>query len=103
MVEALAGYGIPQGQIMLLVVHKGRHIAKDTLHHHFRAELDSGMAKANAKIAGALFKNAIDHNNVAAQIWWTKVRMGWKEPAQDMLVGGLAGAPAIQIVVKPSN
>jgi len=23
--------------------------------------------------------NAVKHNNVAAQIWWTKARMGWKD------------------------
>jgi hypothetical protein len=39
------------------------------------------------RVAHALFTDAVKLNNVAAQIWWTKARMGWKE-ATDLNVGG---------------
>jgi hypothetical protein len=37
------------------------------------------MALADYEVANALHINAAVHNNTAAQIWWTKVRMGWSE------------------------
>lgn len=37
--------------------------------------------KANSKIAGALFNNAMK-GNVTAQIFWLKTRAGWKEEYQ---------------------
>ena len=34
--------------------------------------------KANAAVAGALYKSALEGNTQAA-IWWTKTRMKWSE------------------------
>ena len=45
------------------------------------------MTEANVRVAQALYKNAVQNENVAAQIWWTKSRMGWKD-ATDVNVGG---------------
>lgn len=84
-VEALAGYGVPQDQIALLV-RDG--IDKGTLLKYFRHELDRGMAAANAKVAETLFQQAVS-GNTAALIFWTKVRMGWRETqAVDITTGG---------------
>jgi hypothetical protein len=54
-------------------------IDRKTLRKHFRLEIDTGAIEANLRVAQALYTNATKHNNVAAQIWWTKCRMGWRE------------------------
>jgi hypothetical protein len=40
-----------------------------TLRSAFRAELDRGVAVADAPVANARYNNAVNSNNVAAQIW----------------------------------
>ena len=83
-VETMAGFGIHQTEIARLL-----NIDAKTLRLHFRDELDTGMTKANMRVAQALYTNAVKHNNVAAQIWWTKARMGWKDAtAVDVNLGG---------------
>lgn len=72
-VEAMAGYGILQTDIGVVVG-----VSKPTLEKHYRAELDTGAIKANSKIAESLYKQATS-GNVTAAIWWSKARMGWKE------------------------
>jgi hypothetical protein len=72
----MAGFGIPQLEIARLV-----NISDRTLRTRYRRELDTGATEANLRVAQALYTNAVKHNNVAAQIWWTKCRLGWKEPA----------------------
>lgn len=74
-VEALSGYGVPQDKIANLI-RDG--IDKVTLLKHFRAELDRGLAKADAKIAETLFQQAVG-GNISALIFWAKSRMGWSE------------------------
>ncbi|WP_018266509.1 hypothetical protein [Methylosinus sp. LW4] len=96
-VEAFAAYGIPQEDMckLLLNPRTGRPIDLKTLHKHFRVELDTGMVRANAKVAESLFRQAVgaaaqyDANGkliraeqtpvVSAGIFWAKARMGWKE------------------------
>ena len=39
------------------------------------------------RVAQALYTNAVKHNNVAAQIWWTKARMGWKDTSNVSVSG----------------
>lgn len=78
----LAGLGIKQDEIANLL-----DVAPKTLRKAFRRELTTGMTEANARVVNALYANATKFNNVAAQIWWTKARMGWKE-AQDLNVAG---------------
>jgi len=73
-VMGMTGFGIQQNEIATML-----EIDKKTLHKHFRRELDIGMIEANTRVAQALYANAVKHNNVAAQIWWTKTRMGWKD------------------------
>ena len=72
-VQRLAGLGVPQHDIAIIVG-----IAKPTLHKHFRSELDFGMAKANADIAGCLYAQAMS-GNITALIFWAKARLGWQE------------------------
>ncbi len=74
-VEALAGYGVPQHQIASLI-RDG--IAVHTLIDHFRRELDTGLAKANAQVGKTLFQKAIG-GDTASMIWWSKAQMRWAE------------------------
>jgi hypothetical protein len=72
-VKALARFGIRQDKIALFLG-----IAEKTLRKHYRAELDIASAEADLQVANALFTNCLK-GNVAAQIFWTKARMGWRE------------------------
>src|SRR5215213_9244997 len=49
-----------------------------TLRRHFRRELDTGVAEANAALSGYLF-NAAKAGKVKAQIFWLKTKAGWRE------------------------
>jgi len=73
-VQALSGFGIPQPEIAAFLG-----ISEPTLRKHYRDQLDQGATTANVKVIKSLFDNAVIHNNVAAQIFWAKVRCGWSE------------------------
>ena len=62
-----------------MVVRDG--IDADTLKKHFKEELRTAKIKANAKIGGTLFNQAINGNTSAA-IFWAKTQMGWKEKSE---------------------
>lgn len=74
-VEALAGYGLPHDQICTLIRDGIHH---ETLMKHFRRELDTGKAKANAAIGRTLHQKAMA-GDTAAAIWWSKAQMRWNE------------------------
>tara|TARA_Y100000593_G_scaffold57832_1_gene107487 strand:- start:479 stop:850 length:372 start_codon:yes stop_codon:yes gene_type:complete len=80
-VEAMCGYGIPVDDIAKVIInpHTTRPVCKQTMYNHFRAELATGMTKANAKVAESIYKAAVERNNMTAAIWWSKARMGWSE------------------------
>jgi hypothetical protein len=65
--------GIPQEDVAKVIG-----IDSKTMRKHYREELDTAVAKANAKVAQTLFSKAIN-GDTAAAIWWTKGRMGWAE------------------------
>lgn len=100
-VEAASGYGLTHERIAALIG-----IDPKTLRKHFRTELDVGAAKADAAVAKSLFENATKHNNVAAQIWWSKSRMGWTDKltiehtGED---GGPIKVTRIELVAKHDN
>ena len=76
LVEALAGYGIPEAEIAGVVG-----IDAKTLRKHYREELDHGHTKANARVAENLYRKATGEGReaVIAAIFWLKTRAGWKE------------------------
>lgn len=74
-VHSFAAVGIAQDDIARVLG-----IDPKTLRKHYRDELDTAAIRANAAIGGALFNKA-KRGDVTAQIWWTKVRMGWKADA----------------------
>lgn len=74
LVEGMAACGTPQKDIAIVVG-----IDAKTLRKHFREELDTAMIRANAKVAASLYDMATTGKNVAAAIFWTKVRNKWSE------------------------
>jgi hypothetical protein len=52
------------------------------LHKWYRYELDTGMVKANSKVAQSLFEKATGSGQgaVTACIFWLKCRAKWVEP-----------------------
>tara|TARA_Y100001937_G_scaffold114811_1_gene164954 strand:- start:912 stop:1355 length:444 start_codon:yes stop_codon:yes gene_type:complete len=80
-VEALTIAGVPQRLIAEILK-----ISEPTLRKHYRNELDTSKAKANAIISQALFKSAKD-GNIAAQIFWLKTQAGWRETNHYELTG----------------
>jgi hypothetical protein len=83
-VEALVGYGIPAVEIAMMVG-----ISDETLRKYYREEIDTGTAKANAKVAQSLYQKATGDgaSAVTAAIFWLKTRAGWKETIVNENVG----------------
>lgn len=75
-VKEMASFGVPQRSIARVIG-----IDVNTLEKHFRDELDTAMAIANAKVAKNLFQWATskDPRCQTSAIFWLKTRMGWKE------------------------
>jgi hypothetical protein len=74
MVHAMAGYGVPQDDIALVIG-----ITSRTLRKHFRHELDVAVIEANTRVAQCLYKQATTPGNIGASIFWLKARAGWRE------------------------
>lgn len=83
--ETLSGLGVPQEEIARQLA-----ISLPTLHRHYRAELDAGMAKANAVVARRLYD--LTKTNASAAIFWLKIRAGWSE-RQQIEISGKDGGP----------
>ena len=81
LVEALTIAGVTQQLIANILK-----ISEPTLRKHYREQLDTSKARANAIISQALFKKAKD-GNVVAQIFWLKTQAGWKEKNYHELTG----------------
>lgn len=91
MVEAACGLGIPEDQIVRVVINPdtGRPIASNTLRKYFRAELDRGLIETKMRVGSSLVRMALgvaptEHHaghpgNVAAAISYLKTQAGWKE------------------------
>jgi hypothetical protein len=54
-------------------------VSVDTLRKACPDELRHGKTRKNGAVVHSLYLNATVHNNVSAQIYWTKTQMGWKE------------------------
>ena len=75
-VEAMAGYGIGEGDIAKVL-----EIPAEVLKEQYRKELEGGQIKANAKVAENLYRRATGEGReaVTAAIFWLKTRAGWRE------------------------
>jgi hypothetical protein len=70
-------------------------ICVDTLVKNYRPEIDGAVDKANAQVAGSLFRKAVSDNHpngVTAAIFWLKTRAKWRETSS-VEVTGADGAP----------
>lgn len=86
MVKAMMGFGIQQSEIAKIVG-----VTDKTLRKHYREEIETGIATANAKVAENLFRHATGDSRgaVSAAIFWLKTRARWAEarPEQEMSAG----------------
>lgn len=97
-VEVLAGFGLPQHQIAILLGCNPK-----TLRKHFETELAVGDAKATAKIAQTLFNKAVS-GDTASLIFWMKARAGWSERVIQQHTGPDGeGLPSLQVVFVSSQ
>jgi hypothetical protein len=95
-VMAMTGFGIIQDEIARIL-----EIDDKTLRKHFRRELDIGATEANVRVASALYTMATKDKNVAAAIWWTKTRMGWKDTTVQQQTGP-DGGPVRYVIRGPT-
>jgi hypothetical protein len=106
LVREMATAGIPVGHICLMVrwPHNDRPITYKTLKAHFARELFEGGIQTNTIAIGSLFAS-VKAGNVAAQIFWAKTRLGWRETTRHE-VTGKDGAPMQQpsgVIVVPAS
>ena len=97
-VQEMAGYGLPDDQIARMIrAHEGG-IGTSTLQKHFKDDLDCGRIEANSKVVKNLFQIATGDGPqaLAASIYWTKARMGWREKQQVELTGPDGGPIQVQ-------
>lgn len=93
LVEQFAAFGIPVEEMTNLVTDKnGKPIDEKTLRKHFKAELETGRVKANAKVAMTLYSKALA-GDTTAMIFWLKTRARWKESPQSVELTGKDGGP----------
>jgi len=76
-VQRLSGVGISQLQVAILL-----DIDVKTLTKHYREDIDIGIAKSDSILAGALYRKAIEGDDLGAMIWLSKVRLRWKPPEE---------------------
>lgn len=79
LVRTMAAGGMPQDIIARCIGKKGIH--PETLRLHFREELDTSMALANAEAVGQL-QAAIKRGEAWAVCFRLKCRAGWKETSK---------------------
>ncbi len=106
----MAACGIPEAEMVQIVINPKtrKPISLHTLRAHFRAELDRGMLTTNMKVMAGMYKNATTPTvanpggNPILQIFWAKVRLGWKDRQTLGLDEGLP-APVTEDEEPPSS
>ena len=73
--KALAGYGLPQKQIAI-IVEVG---SVDRLRKYFHEELRLGPLEAQSNVSSTLFRLASSGRNPTATMFWMKTRARWSE------------------------
>ena len=73
-VRTMAGLAMTEDKIALVMG-----VAPKTLRKYYRQELDTAHAHLTVNVGRSLYKNAVENNNVSAQIFWMKCRGGWRE------------------------
>lgn len=85
LVETMIGFGIPAEDVAKVIG-----ISRTTLDRHYKPQIELGVTKVNARVAGFLFTNA-EKGNVTAQIFWLKTRARWRETPVDINHSGHVG------------
>jgi hypothetical protein len=92
-VEAMMAYGIPQEDIARLIKNSetGESIDRKTLRKYFAEEIDTGLTKANARVASSMYEMATKGDTsgpkLGAAAFWLARRAGWKETSTHEHVG----------------
>jgi hypothetical protein len=73
-------------------------VRPEVFRRDFKEELKDATVKHNAAVVEALHKNAM-MGNVAAQIFWCKAKLGWREKVEHLGEDGKALIPQINIQV----
>ncbi len=93
-VKSLSGFGIPQREIA-----NHLRINHSTLEKYFKEEMQDGMTAANSNVVKGLYENC-RKGNVAAQIFWCKTRLGWRETVEHTGADGASLIPTINVTIK---
>ncbi len=75
-VSRMCSLGTPQADIAIVMG-----MSATTLRKHFREEIKRASIDANLEVAETLFKMATSGKDVAATIFWAKVRNGFRTTA----------------------
>lgn len=79
-IEALASIGLSQGEIaQALAVNRSTVESRLATDAEFREAYERGKARLRAAIATGLTYKAINERNLVAQIFLSKVHMGWRD------------------------
>jgi hypothetical protein len=97
-VRAMIAYGVPQADVCEVIG-----VTDKTLRKHFDRELRTAATEANAKVAQALYKQAVDQGNTTAQIFWLKTKAGWKDTTVHEHSGPNGGPIQTEAKIDPSG
>ena len=81
-VLAAVGMGLDQKSISALL-----DINPKTMRKFYRAELDTGVARANFNVAKSLYGRASGGKDTIASIFWLKARAGWVDTVRNVHEG----------------
>jgi hypothetical protein len=103
LVREWSGLGQPQE-----VIARRLNFSIKTLIKHYREELDVGVDEANGEVANSIWHAATGREiqsdgtvkripvNATLAIWWSKTRMGWREPPREDAASNLGGTIVIR-------
>lgn len=97
MIELMCVAGVSREQIAEVMK-----VDVKTLSKHCNDILITARPRANSKIAGALYQNAIK-GNVTAQIFWLKTRAGWRETDHTQEAATASTTVIINALPKPEK
>lgn len=93
----MASYGVPQEDIGRVIG-----VSHVTVRKYYRNELDTSVARANAKVAETCYAMATSGKVPAATFFWLKTRAGWRETDRLEHIGE-GGGPVILKVEYADN
>lgn len=95
--QTMSGFGIPLEQIAAVL-----EISPSTLKRRIAESeelsdlVEKGRGTVNTTVVTSLYESAVKRHNVAAQIFWCKTRMGWREVQRIEHTGAGGGSVAVR-------